>query len=470
MESAGMKHLKTYSRREFVGVTAGLAATTVGAVACGVSKQPSMVERKGPPNVLYVFADQMRFSALGCMGNGLIRTPNLDVLAGQGILFSNAFSSSPVCSPYRSQLMTGKYSHKTGVVRNGLKLSEDETCIAEIFKEAGYSTGYIGKWHLGGIPATGFLPPGKARQGWDYWAAMENLRDYFRPRYYLDTPEMIEREGFQPNIYTDLAIEYIKRNKERPFCLMLSWVPPHNLPDPVHPYVSPKQFDIYKPEDIPLRPNVPPQYEVAVRTYLAGYYGLITSLDYNIGRLMQTLDEAGIAENTIFCFTSDHGDMVGSQGQIQKQRPWEESIHVPFIMRYPREIEPRQNKDAILSSVDIMPTLLGLCNLQAPRDVQGQDLSPIVLSKTDKGPESAYFAIQSHGAGPGWDWRGVRTKEWKYAVAPVGDWVLYNIAEDPYELNNLADDSRYMSEKKQLKSLVKEWIDATGDNFPIPGD
>jgi arylsulfatase A-like enzyme len=232
--------------------------------------------------------------------------------------------------------------------------------------------------------------------------------------------------------------------------------------------VPPRRFDVYKPEDVPLRPNVPRKYEKAVRMYLSGYYGLITSLDYNIGRLIRALDEVGVAEDTIFCFTSDHGDMLGSHGQVQKQRPWEESIHTPFIMRYPRKVKPRQKKDVLFSSVDIMPTLLGLCGLQVPQDVQGKDLSPIIRSETDTGPESAYFAITTHGAaGPGWDWRGVRTKEWKYAAAPLGDWVLYNLDKDPYEMRNLVNDSRYAGEKTKLKRLLMGWIDSTEDEFAI---
>jgi len=459
------KGRKAYSRREFIE----FAALSMGAVACGVPGDNAPEVRNGRPNIVFILADQMRYSALGCMGNNYIRTPNLDSLAGQGALFTNAFSSSPVCSPYRAQLMTGKYSHKTGVVHNNIKLPEDQISIAELLKRAGYATGYIGKWHLeggktapeGDIRRSGFVPPGEARQGWDYWAALECSHNYYKTKYYRDSEEPIPVMGYEPDVQTDLAIDYMRRNKSHPFCLMLSWGPPHP------PYKPPEEYAVYVPEEVPLRPNVSGRYEQSARGHIADYYGLVTSLDNNIKRLVGALDDLGIADNTIVCFTSDHGDMLGSHGEVQKQRPWEESIHIPFIMRYPAKIQARQRKDLIFNSVDVMPTLLGFCGVSIPTDVQGEDLSAPILSGSGSGPDSAFFAITSHGAGPGWNWRGVRTDEWMYAATATDDWVLYNVIDDPYEMKNLITDPKYKQKKQELRKRLKEWIDHTGDSFNL---
>jgi arylsulfatase A-like enzyme len=455
------------TRREFVAY----AAAGAGAVACGGLTGTSGDKELAKPNVLFIFADQMRASALGCMGNDSIKTPNLDSLAEQGVLFTNAFSSAPVCSPYRAQLMTGTYSHVNGVVRNGMKLAESHRCIAEVFKDAGYATGYIGKWHLDGTPATaegaqrpwGFVPPGEARQGWDYWAVLEPyLHQYFDTLYYRDADQPIHIKGYEPDTHTDLAIEYMKMNKSNPFLMMLSWGPPHP------PYQPPQEYAVYDPATIPLRPNVPKKFEEVAKREIADYYGLITSLDANIGRISDALDELGIADKTIVCFTSDHGDMLYSQGQQAKQRPWEESIHIPFIMRYPGTIRPNQKQDILYNSVDVMPTLLGLCGLPVPDDVQGSNLSSLILSGRGREPDSAYFAITSYWVGgPRWDWRGVRTKEWMYATSPFGGWVLYNLIDDPYELRNLMGNLKYKKEAVRLRRLLNRWMAKTGDEFKI---
>lgn len=461
-----MKNKIICSRREFIAY----AAAGMGAVACGAPSSTSKEAVSSRPNMLFIFADQMRYCAMGCMGNTYIQTPNLDRLAGEGILFTNAFSATPVCSPYRAQLMTGKYSHTTGVVHNSLKLPNEERCIAEVFKEAGYATGYIGKWHLVGlldvpeddIRKRGFVPPGEARQGWDYWAAHEYFHNYYNVCYYRDSPEPVFVEGYEPDVQTDLAIEYMRVNKARPFCLMLSWGPPHP------PYEPPEQFAIYDPEKVPLRPNVPGRFHDKAREKISKYYGLVTSLDVNIGRITQAMYELGIADNTILCFTSDHGDMLYSQGQRYKQRPWEESIHIPFIMRFPNRIRANRKKDVLFNSVDVMPTLLGLCNLPIPQGVQGADLSPVILSRRGREPESAYFANTSFWVGgPGRDWRGIRTKHWKFATSTKGDWVLYDIEEDPFEMKNLVRDNKYRSKKEELRKKLKDWIERTGDDFNV---
>ena len=462
---------KPLSRREFIR----RAAVGIGAGAAAVRRtDPFAAEGGEQPNILYVFADQMRFCAMGCAGNPCVQTPNLDQLAGQGMLLTNAFSCTPLCSPYRAQLLTGRYGHTTGVVTNDVKLPESEITIAEVLREQGYSTGYIGKWHLEGarrapkddVRHGGFVPPGEARQGFDFWAALECSHNYYKTRYYRDTPEPIPVNGYEPTNQANLAIEFMKANRKRPFLLMLSFGPPHS------PYAPPKEFDIYDPAKVPLRPNVPKSMEAAARRNIAQYYGLITSLDHEIGRMMQTLDELGIAGRTIVCFSADHGDMLYSQGQRLKQRPWEEAAHIPFILRYPDRIKAGQKKDALFGSVDVAPTLLGLCGAPIPQGVQGVDLSPVLLGKSDKEPQSVFLSNNATGGGGGFipPWRGVRTKEWLYAWSvgiEDGDWLLYNVNDDPYELNNRIDDPACAEIKAKLRALTDKWRRDTGDKVDL---
>jgi len=446
--------MKTLSRRQFIRhASTGIAAAALAAPG----SLPGSEERDDRPNILYVFADQMRFSAMGCMGNTCVRTPHLDRLARQGLPFENAFSCAPICTPYRAQLMTGRYAQTTGIWRNDLKLPREEVSLADVLKAQGYATGYIGKWHLNGgrkrPPGTpekaGFVPP-EDRQGWDYWAGLECSHNYFTTKYYGDTVDPIPVRGYEPDVQTDLAIEFIRQNKRRPFCLMLSFGPPHN------PYKPPGKHDTYRPADVPLRANVPREMEVVARETIAQYYGLVTSLDENVGRLMKSLDDLQIGERTVVCFTSDHGDMLYSHGQRLKQKPWEESIHVPFIMRYPERVRPGRKSDVLLASVDIMPTLLGLARAPIPANVDGVDLSPFLLGESNEEPEAVFLSNDPLGRNSPWtQWRGLRTKEWKYVLGAEGDWLLYNLRQDPYEMNNLVSDPGAKAIRDKLHAMLE---------------
>ena len=466
--------MKRMNRRDFIKY----ASAGIGACAVGITDEVFSAESRGDkPNIVFIFADEMRYSAMGCMGNSDVKTPNLDRLAEEGMLFTNALSSGPVCTPYRAQLLTGRYSHSTGVIRNDIRLPANEITIAEAFKEQGYATGYIGKWHLdagrkepkGTDRRDGFVPPGPYRQGWDYWAALGCSHNYFHTKYYRDNAEPIMIDGYEPDVQTDLAVEYIKQHRRQPFCLMMSWGPPH------FPFKAPDRWDIYDPEKLAVPPNVPSDKQQVTRELLAQYYGMVTSIDACMNRIVNALSVMGLADNTIVCFTSDHGDMIWSHNCEHKQRPWEESIHIPFIMRWPRKIKPGQKKDVLFNSVDVMPTLLGLCGIKGPAAMEGTDLSGVILGTSNKEPDSAYLAIwavQEDGSvgsvtNPGVDWRGVRTKEWAYAYTLKGDWILYNIKQDPYQLNNLVDDPKHQAKKAEMRQLVEQWRTRLGDDHKL---
>lgn len=419
------------------------------------------------PNLLFVFADQLRGQTLGFMDQEPVRTPNLDRFATEGVVFTNAISNHPVCTPYRASLLTGRYPLTNGIFMNDLRLPESEVTIAEVLASKGYDTAYIGKWHLDGLERRGFTPPGPRRQGFEYWAALNCSHQYLDTFYYRDTPERIPIEGYEPDLQTDLAIDYLKSRKEsdRPFCLFVSWGPPHE------PYrqVPQKYLDLYPAEDIRLRPNCP-EWK---REEIAGYYAHTTALDENFGRLLDALGKTGLAENTILVFTSDHGDMLGSHGQRKKQRPWEESILVPFLIRWPGHTTQGTRSETLLGAPDVMPTLLGLMGVSVPSTVEGKDLSHAVLGTEGEEPESvlilnpAPFSEAFRAQLP--EWRGVRARRYTYVRTLEGPWLLYDNRDDPYQLRNLANDPDIKELREGLEEELRGWLEKTGDEF-LPGE
>ena len=415
------------------------------------------------PSVLLILPDQWRGQDLGCMGNSEVRTPHLDRLASQGVLFRNTFANTPVCCPARANILTGKYAHRNGMVANDLRLRESERTIAEVLAENGYRTGFVGKWHLDGGPRRpGFVPPGPRRQGFAYWAANECDHRHFRPTYFRDTDRPITEGRFEPEVWTDRAVEFLKQAGEDRFFLIVSMGPPHD------PYGAPEKFmKLYDPARLTMRPNWSEGVQAAGRKELAAYYAAMTAVDEQVGRLMKALDDTGRAEDTIVLFTSDHGDMLGSHGQRLKRKPWEESIRVPGIVRYPARVKPGRTTKALLSHVDLAPTLLSLCGLAVPEEMQGTDLSGVVLGTADRGPDSAFFQIFVPFAGDATPrpWRGVRTDRHMYARTQEGPWLLYDLEHDPYERKNLALDPAQAAVKDRMEAKLAGWIKRTGDSW-----
>lgn len=413
-----------------------------------------------PVNLLFVFADQMRGEAMRCAGNPVLRTPNLDQLAAEGVRVTNAISSYPVCCPYRASLLTGNHVFRNGVYFNDVLLPRHNRCAGSMYSDAGYAAGYIGKWHLDGPNRWGYTPPGWRRRGFDdTWAVCNCDHSYFNAFYYTESPEPIEIEGYEPDHQTELAMGFIRNHRDTPFCLFLSYGTPHN------PLIAPDEWTrLYDPEAIPQRPNVGGDH----RADLAAYYAMISDLDWNVGRLMQLLRELGIMEETLVVFTSDHGDMLGSQGQERKQRPWEESIVVPFIARGPG-LPAGMATDVLLSSVDVLPTVLGLTGTPCPEDLDGVDLSARLRGDGAPDPPSAYI-MDVCAAGEALlygvpEWRGVRTKTHTYACTREGPWLLYDNVRDPYQRHNLIDDSGSRHLWREFEAMVDRHRAALGDEF-----
>ncbi|MGI5817580.1 MAG: sulfatase [Armatimonadota bacterium] len=410
------------------------------------------------PNLLFVFADQMRAQDCGFMGSAQVRTPSMNRMADEGVVFENAVSSCPVCTPYRASLLTGRYPLACRTAMNDVRLPVDELSIAEVLGDAGYATGYIGKWHLDGPYRGGFTPPGPRRQGFQYWAANECTHRYLNTFYYRDDPEPIFIDGYSSDGFTEIAIDYIRDHADEPFCLFISWAPPHN---PYHE--MPERYDIYDPAGVDLRPNT----EEFAREDIAGYYGHITALDRNLGRLLLELEEQGIAEDTIVVFTSDHGDMLGAHGMERKQKPWDESIMVPWVMQWPGGLPAGMRTDTLINAPDIMPTLLSLMGVEIPDTVQGYDLSGAARGTGGIEPTSAYIANPMPFPGDRHDmgaWRGVRTKTHTYVEDERGPWLLYDNEADPFQQRNLIDSPETEHLRHELRAELAGWMDEIGDD------
>lgn len=410
------------------------------------------------PNLLFVFADQMRARSAGYAGCRDVETPCLDRLAKEGTTFTNAISSMPVCTPYRASLLTGRWPLSTGLFINDLRLSIKETTIAHVLKRAGYQTGYIGKWHLDGTDRAYPTPPGPRRQGFDFWAAANCTHDYHKSVYYQgDDPRPRFFKGYDATAQTDVAIQFLKEaRRDRPFCLFMSWGPPHN------PYrtVAKELLDHYDAKQLTLPKNCPKPN----LSDLAGYYAHITALDHEMSRLLKAVDQLGLRDDTLVVFTSDHGDMLGSHGVQRKQWPWDESVLIPLLMRGPGVPGGGCRSDTIISTVDVMPTLLGLMNVAVPDTVEGVDLSKHIGGG---GPESVLMhAICPFGECPEMpEWRGVRTRRYTYVRKLDGPWLLYDNAGDPEQLNNLVGDPSAAKLRERLDRDLERWLRRTNDPF-----
>ena len=425
----------------------------------------TMAQAQGParPNVLFILPDQLRAQSLGCMGNSDVITPHIDQLAAEGMLFRQTFANTPVCCPARANLLTGKYAHRNGMVANDLRLRESETTIAELLRAAGYRTGFIGKWHLDGGPREpGYVPPGERRQGFDFWAAHECSHRHFDNHYFRDDPTPLKLGKYEAEGWTDLAIQFLRQQGRQPFFLMLQVGPPHD------PYKAPERYEaLYDPWRLVMRPNWVEGIRMGSRQDISSYYAQITAVDDQVGRLLATLRELQLDAQTIVVLSSDHGDMLGSQGLRLKRKPWEESIRVPGIIRYPARVRAGQQTDAILTHVDFAPTLLSLCGVRPPRSMQGEDLSRLLLGKGQPLPDSAFLQIFGpfEGDGTPFGWRGVRTDRYVYARQRQQPWVLYDLVRDPYQQQNLAGDPAYSRLQAEMERRLARWQRRTGDDW-----
>lgn len=441
---------------------AGRSDPALGGAASGVAPASR-------PNIVFLLADQWRAKATGYEQDPNARTPHLDRLARQSIVFRQAISVCPVCTPYRAALLTARYPTTTGMFLNDLYLPDEELTLAEVLKQAGYDTAYIGKWHLDGHGRESYIPP-ERRQGFDFWMAAECDHNYPHSHFYTNaSPVKRYWEGYDAFAQTRRAQEYLRQaaKHSRPFFLFVSYGPPHF---PHH--TAPKEYqELHPPQGIVFAPNVPEAMRTErLRREASGYYAHCTALDQCVGDIVRTLEETGLAGRTILVITSDHGEMMGSHGSppARKQVPYDESIRVPLLIRYrAAHGDTGRVVHTPLVTVDLMPTLLSLAGVPYPTTAEGEDLSDLVRGGPERAERAVLFMNVSPFADnyPGKEYRGLRTSRYTYVRDLESPWLLFDDQADPYQLQNLVGRPEHRKLQEQLDQRLQAALRAIGDDF-----
>ena len=416
----------------------------------------------------------------------MIKTPAIDAMAAEGLVCDNMFSNHPLCSPYRAILLTGRYGWQNLVIDNEYRPRRDIPTLPGTLRDHGYATAHIGTWHLGKGPYRA-----ENRYGLDYIASLEGGSGYYNRSYYENDAGPNLYDGWGPTTETDLAIGFMQRHMDTrpddPFAIFLSWRPPH------WPYEQyPHEYDTYDPKDMDVPGNVPDEMKAFAHREIADYYGCCTGLDAEMARLLQALKRFEISDNTIVVYTSDHGDHLSSHGyckpsshwmpesmRASKATPYEESCHVPFVVRWPDAIEAGMRTAAFFGAIDIVPTLLGACDLPLPEGLQGRDISsvwrggdsPADTAMAPGGSDSVYLQNMAHGW-PNRDdwvglWRGVRTQRWtdaRWFANECEPW-LFDRTQDPLEMVNLADTTEARPALQEMEERLHRWMEGTQDPF-----
>lgn len=429
------------------------------------------------PNVVLLVADQWRGQDQGWLDDDRgraseVRTPNLDRLAATGVAIEGGCASAPICGPSRASLVTGSLPHRNGVVANDLPLSPELPTIGTALSAAGYRTGWIGKWHLAGLPRDKWVPPA-ARPGIDHWVGVDCSHDHVDGHYYTGPETRVDFIGYEPEVHSDLAIEFLEEQALRqaqgaeeqaqgaaePFFLMVSYNPPHDPYDSV-----PERLRSYSEHDVTVPPNTVDSAEQ--RETLSLYWSAITAVDAEFGRILAALDRLGLRDDTIVIVTSDHGDLLGAHGLRAKQSPYAEAVRVPMVINGPGF--PASRPSGIFGLVDLAPTLLGLLGLP-PVGAYGQDLSDQLRTGAPLRSEliigNWVSCDNGYDQGIG-EWRGMITDGLTYARTVDGrPWLLFDDHADPWQLRDLVAEpdaaDRVAAADARLTGLLAE----AGDEF-----
>lgn len=402
----------------------------------------------GNPNVLIIHTDQQSLWTLSCYGSSVISTPNIDRLAAEGAKLTQFFVNSAVCTPSRGTFLTGRYPHAHGAFRNSLPLNRDEVTFAEVLRQNGYETGYAGKWHLDGTARPGWVHAERS-MGFEDAQFMFN-RGHWKKIADTDMAdceptvfpyrEFGDETTYPTDWLTEKSISFIERDRNKPFCFMLSIPDPHTPFKPRAPYdtmLSPDDMvlpDSYG-EASPFAPFARQQSgkpdETKLRQFKAWYYGAVKLIDDCVGRLLDVLARQGILDDTVVVFTSDHGEYMGEHGLMGKNMIYETAHHVPFLIRWPQQIKAGSSVDRVIAGVDFQQTLLGLVGVAPCGREQGRDASGILRGEEGAWSDEAFIHHPSS------QWSGVFTPEAAYARHETGFGMLFDRVADPDQRNNL---------------------------------
>lgn len=427
-----------------------------------------------PRNLLVIQTDEHHFSTLGCYGGQIVETPNIDWLANHGAKCTSFYASTPVCSPSRASLVSGLYPHKTGVTSNNLPLHDTVVTFAELLRRQGYATGYAGKWHLDGDGKPQWAP--RRKFGFEdnrfmfnrgHWKKFEDTPNGPRvasrnakgqPTYGVDGAD---ETSFSTDWLCQKAQAFIEANKDQSFCYMVSLPDPHG-PNTVRPPYDTMYQDVEvplpktlrrKPEQIPSwgRPdNVRPGQ---LRKLMRQYYGMVKCIDDNVGKILSTLRRLDLLENTMIVLTSDHGDLCGEHGRLNKGVPYEGSARIPFIVYCSGTIAPQTVIHEALTCTDFLPTAMTLLGHEVKHEVDGRDATPLFTGKRIAWRDIA-FVRSTAGRNP---WISVLTKDFKLVFSTQEVPWLFDVRNDPSELNNLFDSAAHQPIVRQLASALIQY-------------
>jgi len=428
------------------------------------------------PNIVFLLTDQLRASSLPVYGETQIKTPNINKLASQGVTLTNAISSCPVCTPSRAMLVTGRHPQTTGHLINSVKTRHSELSIADAFGMRGYKTGWVGKWHLhtGVWPALNhmpnqpdWVPEGRDRLGFEYWRAYNQHMVYFNGFVHGDDWNYLQWDGYETDGLLNYGREMMDEAGNDPFCLFISPHQPHFTPYEF----APEHYYDRIPQQLVLPKNVPPEQQEASLTMYRHYLAMVLAIDDMVGHLLDYLETTGRSNNTIVVLTSDHGTQAGAHGvrPWQKKYPYEESIRIPAIIRYPGVIIPGSKCDALTAMPDFFPSLCGLAEIPVPRSVEGYDLSGAWLGKFGSFEQDAILTMNFSQSfdwfTDGMEWRGLRTKRYSYAKWLNGKTELYDLEIDPLQMNNLSEKVEHHNLRKQLEMRMAQLQTQRGDKL-----
>jgi arylsulfatase A-like enzyme len=486
----------TTTRRDF------LKKIGIGATSSALPFFLASCRTTGPrPNILFIMSDDHASHAISCYGSRINKTPNIDRLAGDGMRFNRMTVTNSLCAPSRASLLTGKFSHENGFLQNGYSFDGEQQTFPQLLQRAGCETAIIGKWHLKSEPT-----------GFDYFNVIPGHGRFFdcpfkeKGKKWRDGVAGGEKiEGYLTDVITDLSIGWLeKRRSEKPFCLMVHHKAPHAPHD-----VDEKHSGLYDDVKLPEPPTLDddwntrlpaasatgsskmadcdyPEYaefvrehsDRAVRTremyqiYMKGYLQLVASLDDNIGRLLDYIDSSGLRANTIVIYTSDNGFFLGDHGFFNKMWMYEQSLHIPLIVRYPKKIEPGSVSDEMVQNIDFAPTLLDYAGAGIPDDMQGRSFRSILKGSTpaDWRDKVYYHYYEGYNIPEQY---GVRTKNHKLICYPEFEGrqyrELFDLNEDPMELKNVHSDPAYARVLKRLEADLAELRARYGDTDEVKG-
>ena len=444
--------------RVVIGIAGFLLAVWLACLFCPVRALAGPSQGK-PPNILFILSDDHRWDFLSCVGHPFVQTPRLDRLAEEGILFSNAFVTTSLCTPSRASFLTGQYAHTHGVQNNLTAWRDENVTFLELLKKAGYDTAFIGKWHM-----PGRLPELRGVDLFITFTVQAGQGRYWKCPLIVNGVEVPARKPYITEDLTDYALEYLERKRESPFCLYLShkavhheWRPPPDLVDlydDVEPDL-PKEADSWVTTT---RGNIFVGTFGKLEHHFMNYARCVVSLDRQIGRVLDKLDELGLKDQTLVIYAGDNGYFWGEHRLVDKRWPYEEAIRVPWIVRYPAIVsDPGRRAGQMVANIDLAPTLLEAAGVEVPKSMEGQSFLPVLRSADASGRKAwlyEYFKDFPYNV-PGL--HAVRTNthiyiEYQGRRPPE----LYDLVRNPRQEQNLIGTAEGDRLRPELKGMLED--------------